>query len=332
MNGGPTTLGDWATIAIAKQSKKMLRYEKQVLAGKDPEQLHQMRVGARRLRSALTGFAPALQLPKAMTVRSVARIARQLGVLRDLDVLLGHLQEQYLPHLPIEEQERLQAVIRNLSKARKVARKRVRATLTDKPYRRLKKALRDWLQQPTQTAIAARPIEIVLPDLLLPLVSEFLLHPGWLIGAPMAIAGEVPTLEAVEALLAADEGIVHDLRKEAKRLRYQMELFAPFYDPAYGNWVSAIKAIQTILGELQDSAVAIACINKVLGTGGLERELPTLARLFREWRYRRWLQWQALQRFFLEPRQQQRLRACISQPQSQNSAPATERLQAEVLS
>ena len=326
------TLGDWATGAIAKHGKKMLRYERRVLADKDPEQLHQMRVGARRLRSALQGFALALQIPEAMSARAVARIARRLGALRDLDVLLGYLQEQFLPQLPAAEQERLQVAVRRLVKARKDARKEVRATLASKPYRRLKKVLREWLLHPTHTAIASRPIAVVLPDLLLPMASEFLLHPGWLVGAQTAIARETPTVEAVEALLAAKEVAVHDLRKEAKRMRYQMELFAPLYGATYGNWVRAITEIQSILGELQDSAVAIAYIHKALGTKDLDGELPTLARLLREWRYRRWLQWQALQRFFLDPHQQQQLRACLANPRLDDSVSMAEQPLQEVLS
>ena len=43
----------------------MLQHEAEALQDQDPEALHQMRIGMRRLRTALTGFAPALELPKA---------------------------------------------------------------------------------------------------------------------------------------------------------------------------------------------------------------------------------------------------------------------------
>jgi CHAD domain-containing protein len=51
-------------LAIEKHFKKTIKYEKDVLQDQDPENLHQMRVGMRRLRSAATGFSPALALPK----------------------------------------------------------------------------------------------------------------------------------------------------------------------------------------------------------------------------------------------------------------------------
>ncbi|MEB3224731.1 MAG: CHAD domain-containing protein, partial [Synechococcus sp.] len=42
--------GDWAHQAIAKHYQKILSHETGVLADRDPEELHQMRVGMRRLR------------------------------------------------------------------------------------------------------------------------------------------------------------------------------------------------------------------------------------------------------------------------------------------
>lgn len=59
------TLGDWASLAIKKHLDKIVKHEADVLADKSPEALHQMRVNMRRLRSAITGFAPALDLPKS---------------------------------------------------------------------------------------------------------------------------------------------------------------------------------------------------------------------------------------------------------------------------
>jgi CHAD domain-containing protein len=47
------TLGDWAKIAIQQHYQKILNHEPLVLKDKDPEELHQMRVGMRRLRTAI---------------------------------------------------------------------------------------------------------------------------------------------------------------------------------------------------------------------------------------------------------------------------------------
>ena len=77
-----------------------------------------MRVGMRRLRSAMTGFAPALDLPKAASDRNVGRIARILGTLRDIDVLQDALKNQYQPLLPSSEQKSLNKALKVLQKER----------------------------------------------------------------------------------------------------------------------------------------------------------------------------------------------------------------------
>jgi CHAD domain-containing protein len=61
------TFGDWAVIAIAKHYHKILKHESEVLKDKDPEELHQMRVGMRRLRSAMSAFSLAINFPEAAT-------------------------------------------------------------------------------------------------------------------------------------------------------------------------------------------------------------------------------------------------------------------------
>ena len=81
------TLGDWAKIAIQQHYQKILKHETLVLQDKDPEELHQMRVGMRRLRTAIAGFSCAVTLPKSVDEKKVGEIATILGKLRDLDVL-----------------------------------------------------------------------------------------------------------------------------------------------------------------------------------------------------------------------------------------------------
>ena len=119
------TLGNWAYIAIAKHYKKILKHESKVLKDKDPEHLHQMRVGMRRLRSALSGFAPALDLPSAVSEKNIGKIAKVLGKLRDIDVLQNSLITQYQPNLPEIEQKNLQVILKSLKKERKSAFKAV---------------------------------------------------------------------------------------------------------------------------------------------------------------------------------------------------------------
>jgi CHAD domain-containing protein len=311
------TLGDAAADAIEKYFRKTLAHEAEVLKDKDAEELHQMRVGMRRLRSAVTGFAPVLDLPKQAQEHKIGKVGRILGTLRDLDVMLDSLQNQYYPNLPAEEQEVLDQVLLTLLKQRRRALKGVRAVLEHKSYQLLKRSIEDWLEEPQFRAISNLPIAEVLPDLLLPQVSEFFLHPAWLLGTEY-LDGKVKVCddlnaEAVEEKLAAEGTILHDLRKQAKRVRYLMNLFGEFYGETYEVYVEDVKAIQECLGDIQDSEVLGEFLTDFVECD-LQKELPILAGLLAENRYAAWGKWQILQRRYLNAEIRQGLRSALIHP------------------
>ncbi|MEK0189371.1 CHAD domain-containing protein, partial [Microcoleus anatoxicus] len=199
------------------------------------------------------GFAPVLDWPKEAKEHKIGKVGRILGTLRDLDVMLDSLQNQYYPNLPNDEQEVLDRVLLTLLKQRRRALKGVRAVLEHKSYQLLKRSIEDWLEEPQFRAISNLPIAEVLPDLLLPQVSEFFLHPAWLLGTEY-LDGKVKVCddlnaESVEQKLAAEGTILHDLRKQAKRVRYLMNLFGDFYGESYEVYVEDVKAIQECLGD-----------------------------------------------------------------------------------
>ncbi len=317
------TLGDAASDAIEKYFRKTVAHEAEVLKDKDAEELHQMRVGMRRLRSAVTGFAPVLDLPKEASERKIGKVGRILGTLRDLDVMLESLQNRYYPNLPADEQEVLDKALSDLLKQRRRALKGVRAILEHKSYESLKQSIEDWLEKPKFHAIEHLPIAEVLPDLLLPQVSEFFLHPAWLLGTEyedgkVTVAKDL-NAEAVEEKLAAEGTILHDLRKQAKRVRYLMNLFGDFYSETYEVYVEDVKAIQECLGDIQDSEVLGEFLTDFVDRD-LKKELPKLAGLLAENRYAAWQKWQVLQRRYLSSEIRQGLRSALIHPVIKDAA------------
>lgn len=297
------TFGDCGKIAVEQHFNKILKHEAAVLKDKDPEELHQMRVGIRRLRSAMIGFAPAIALPKTATEKNAGNIGRVLGELRDLDVLLLTIETEYLPYLPASEQKYLAQAIQVITKKRKKAFKQVKSTLEKKSYQHFKQDLKEWLEKPEYTNIADTKIDLVLPDLLLPQISKFLLHPGWLVGVNLA-AEKIDfnpnlTLEEVQSLLKIEEKLLHSLRKEAKKTRYNMALFTQFYGEQYANYLQKIKDIQEVLGVIQDCFVLSLFFTQVFNTN-LEKKLPNLVQQFNQKRYQKWQEWQSLQQPFLD--------------------------------
>ncbi|MEG4342324.1 CHAD domain-containing protein [Microcoleus sp. A003_D6] len=317
------TLGDAASGAIEKYFRKTVEHEAEVIKDKDAEELHQMRVGLRRLRSAVTGFAPVLDWPKEASERKIGKVGRILGTLRDLDVMLESLQNRYYPNLPADEQEVLDEALLTLLKQRRRALKGVRAILEHKTYELLKKSIEEWLDKPKFRAIEHLPIAEVLPDLLLPQVSEFFLHPAWLLGTEYE-DGKVKVADdlnesAVEEKLAAEGTMLHDLRKQAKRVRYLMNLFGDFYGETYEVYVEDVKAVQECLGDIQDCEVLGEFLTDFVDRD-LKKELPKLAGLLAENRYAAWQKWQVLQRRYLNSEIRQGFRSALIHPAVEDAA------------
>jgi len=318
------TLGDWAYLAIEQQLEKILKHENDVLKDRDPEALHQMRVGMRRLRSVVTGFSPALDLPKAAQEQKIGKVARILGRLRDLDVLKAALKDEYEPALPKSERKSLETVLDYLAKKRKRALEAVESALKAKDYDNLKQGLQKWLKEPSYEPLAQVSINEVLPDLLLPSVSQLLLHPGWLVGVEIN-TGEMKFSQSLEADQVAhllnEQGLaLHSLRKETKRSRYQMELFTDFYKPNYAAYLEDLKQIQSILGQIQDSFVLAEFLTDALHSES-KTELPTLQEKLVQTRYESWQQWQPLQIKYLKPATREAFHLELITPNSESSAP-----------
>ncbi|MGB3559072.1 MAG: CHAD domain-containing protein [Geitlerinemataceae cyanobacterium] len=308
------TFGDWATIALGKHARKIFKYEANVLKDKDPEDLHQMRVGMRRLRTAIVGFDRAIDLPSSVTEKSIGKFAKTLGSLRDLDVLQEAISSQYQPLVSSPEQKQLDWVLKALKKRRKSSLKRVRDLLTGDRYKALKQDLQKWIARPKYETIAQVSIDAVLPDLLLPEMAYFLLHPGWWLGVELT-AGTVSfhdplDPEAVRELLERQGLILHDLRKEAKRTRYQMELFTDRYGERYQTFVQQVKQVQDVLGQIQDGFVFSEFLSDSLGTD-VQTTMPELAARLTETRYQQWQEWEKLQRLFLDTQTRKDFRAIV---------------------
>ena len=308
------TLGDWAYLAIEKHFEKTIKYEQEVLKDQDPENLHQMRVGMRRLRSAATGFAPALALPKSAREKQIGQIARTLGELRDLDVLMAALSDRYAPQLPKKQRATLDVGLATLAKKRSTIFKKIKKTLKNDKYLKFKESLTNWLKQPTYQPMAVMDIYHVLPDLLLPEVNRFFLHPGWMVGTIVTPGKSGFSLELdaqkVEQELTKRGTLLHNLRKQAKRVRYQMSLFTDFYDRDYQAYLADMKKIQDILGEIQDTEVLAAVMTDVFQQE-INLILPSLAEQLAETRYKLWQQWAPLHDRYVHPETRQAFRTTL---------------------
>ncbi|MEP0913100.1 CHAD domain-containing protein [Leptolyngbya sp. GB1-A1] len=293
----PQTLEAYAYQVIEEQYRRIVKQEKRVLADKDPEALHQMRVGTRRLRTALQVFGSAIDIPKAGSAQRLRDLARVLGEVRDLDVQLASLEQEYRPNLNQKEQKQLDKVSEALKKQRVKAFARMKAVLSQPLYQELKTTYADWLKRPRYTSIAQLPLSVLLPDLLGPLLSHLLVHPGWLISSKET---------------SGEKGIMlHELRKACKHARYQAEFFMPFYGEQFQDWVAEIKALQAQLGDFQDTQVFLELATKTLGR---ELRLPDLQAAIEQKQQGALVNWEEIRQKYLDEGFRYHLHQMLLQP------------------
>lgn len=296
------TLADYAHHALAQHSRKVGKHAHTLKDANHPDQpeaIHQIRVGLRRLRTALEVFGFALDLPDALSIKRVKKFAASLGQVRDLDVLHQHLQVDLRPSLPPVEVEILeQTLLPKLQRQRAKLWQEAQKLLNSDKYARFDQVVQTWLAQPQYQPIGQFPMLAVAPDLLLPLVSRLLLHPGWLIELPQ-------TLDDWDAL--------HDLRKQIKRTRYQMELCQDLYPSDYAQQVKVWAQLQDLLGLVQDQVVLASWLDKTLKQP-LNQTLPILADQLWVQTQALWQEWQPLRQPYTDLQHRSHLRSLCLQP------------------
>ena len=216
---------------LREQAERLLAHDPGTRLGTDAEELHQLRVATRRLRAFLRAGRDLLDPETSEPLRAELRwLGSALGPVRDLDVLIEHLDVEVLELGADETQGR--KLVRTLERSRRAARRRLLAALDSPRYF----ALLDALERPFAT-VADEP-------------SLDEIH-----------AAEHKRLRKSVDALAADspDEELHAARIRVKRARYAAELRG---DKPY---VQAAKRLQDILGEHQDAVVAIGKLRDLAG-------------------------------------------------------------------
>ncbi len=268
----PPSCGAYAAELIRKQTRRLGKLQPEVLADADPEPLHQLRVSLRRLRTALSQFAPALELPDGIGDRRIARVARRTGLCRDLDVLGLRLEQDLLPPLPETDRDALQPLLKHLRRDRRQAFAELEEALRGAAYLKLLARLHDWQNQPRYTALGEEPLDLWLFEWQSQLGAGLFLHPGWFAADPLAPA-------------------LHELRKRLKGVRYALEHLEPFGTPALTDWLAELRRAQDNLGDLHDLQVLDTTLAGGRPARSLEAALPALRGLIAARQQASWRGW-----------------------------------------
>ncbi|TCZ56263.1 CYTH and CHAD domain-containing protein [Roseicella aquatilis] len=250
---GPPDLAGAATVeeallgAIGHLLEVMLHFAPRCRPEAGPEGVHQMRVGLRRLRSVLKVFRPAARCPALGEFDAgLKALADRLGPARDWDVFLRGLGAQVAEAMPGEK--RIAALLKAAEAKRQAAYGALRVELDGPGFRRLVLAgLALLLQRPWRAVEAEEmPDRLAALEEPLPEFAAALLDKRW---HKLCSEGEDIEDHSAEAL--------HEVRLEAKRLRYAAELFAPLWPgKATRRFQKRLSALQEDLGIANDTAVA----------------------------------------------------------------------------
>jgi CHAD domain-containing protein len=203
-------------------------------AGRDPEYLHQLRVGVRRLRSALRAFRELLRRRRADAIeRPWRRMMQTFGAARDLDVFVASV-----------EGNELQAAA---GKERALAQERARLLVNSRAFRKAGQNTFAWAQgrpwrrkaNPAEplAAFARRALER--------------LHGG--LG------------KAAHGIDWRDAARRHRVRIRVKRMRYGCDFFASaFPQRATAPFLKSLRGLQDVLGEMNDIEVQRGLLSAIV--------------------------------------------------------------------
>jgi inorganic triphosphatase YgiF len=221
-----------------------------VVHGRDAEYLHQMRVGLRRLRSALLAFRDLVPKKAAKPIAGRLRgLMPSLGAARDWDVFC-----EGLVRIGMQAPERAPAMAPLLARARAKrggARRRARATAASRKLQTFLLRTLRWVNSEPWKA-RAHDSEGSLGAFAAASLER--LH-----GKALAQAQDIDW---------RDPGQRHRLRIRMKRLRYACDFFAAsFAGAAAQPYIKRLAALQDILGDLNDIAVARRLLAEIAPRG-----------------------------------------------------------------
>ena len=219
----------------------------------NPEVLHQTRVGLRRLRAALSVFRAMLDPEGLNAARTETRwLAGELSPARDLDVFLQNAGASD----DIDEDAGRAAFFRALRLAQAEAYERALAAVRSARFRALMLCLGEWIEVGAWLRLDDGPRRSLREG------------PITTLAAPMLDRLDQRLRKRSRHFRRLDIEARHELRKQAKKLRYAAAFFGeafPKHPRRRARFSAALRQVQDQLGALNDMAVTRAVALAAVG-------------------------------------------------------------------
>ncbi len=228
----------------------MLSHEQGTLLGENIEELHDMRVATRRMRSAFDIFGPAFNA-KTMKrhLRGLRTIGRVLGQVRDMDVILEN-GINYQKKMKENARPGLEPLLNSWNGIIDDQRTKMIKHLQSEAYRNFKQNFNIFLQvseniksfDSQYDGIGTRVRDTV----------------------PVLVYSRYAAVKAYEFILpTASVTQLHALRIEFKKFRYTLEYFREILGEGTNQAINELKQMQDHLGELHDADVACQLVKGI---------------------------------------------------------------------
>jgi CHAD domain-containing protein len=232
---GPVTAQEVALAELRRLIAAWLLHEPGARLGHDAEQLHQLRVTARRIDATLGLFKRQLSAALLQARKTTKAVLRNLGAARDLDVQLAEL-ERYCATLPQQVRAPALPLRARLESERATARTRMIRALDAEPTRH-------WLQTLTLACAQSGGAE--------PGEPAMAVMPERVIRRFRKLRKSVGKLRPKSSM---DD--YHQVRRRAKQLRYATECGAVMFGKPADDMLKALRRLQDKLGAHQDAYMA----------------------------------------------------------------------------
>jgi CHAD domain-containing protein len=237
----PSMASDTAFRLLARRFLEDLAENHEATCGADPEALHQMRMALTRLRSAISFFSSMAADPERVRIkRELKWLNSQLGATRDMDVMIGRIEENdKQPPQATEDQ-------RPLEEKHADSHRRLTRALRSARYRRLIENAYHWVESgPWSTKTGKQ-------------ATKARISPIATYGARILTQWRKKLLKKARKLRDMGRKKRHRLRLANKKLFYSTEFLEDvFTDQGVSGQQPALKHLrkaQKSLGQLNDDA------------------------------------------------------------------------------
>src|SRR5215472_3039483 len=226
-------------VAIAELRRLLAgwrQHEPGARLGEDTEELHQLRVTARRIDATLGLFRRQLPASLVRARKATKAVLRSLGAARDLDVQLSELAH-YCAHLSDEERAATEPLRTLLESERARARARMVRSLDAEPTRRWLETLAQATNAEHGGANGADRAMVVMPE---------------------RVQRRFRKLRKSVRKLRPKSSMedYHLVRRRAKQLRYATECGSVIFGKPADDMLKALRRLQDKLGAHQDACMA----------------------------------------------------------------------------